>query len=114
MLKLVHKYSPVQCTYKQITYLSIINLLKNLVFLSQKRNRMLGKNFMAYCGGKGVLYNFSCILRKIWYINYDEGVICATWNPTSALTEMESSFFYEKVLIYNYSFQSFLVQINIR
>lgn len=46
------------------------------------------------------LYNFSCILQKIWYINHDEGVICATWNPTSALTEMESSFFYGKVLIY--------------
>lgn len=26
---------------------------------------------------------FSCILRKMWYIAYDEGVICANWvaNP---------------------------------
>ena len=47
------------------------------------------------------LYNFSCILQKIWYINHDEGVICATWNPTSALTEMESSFFlWESTNIY--------------
>lgn len=31
---------------------------------------------MAYCGGKGELYKFSCILEKMCYIKYDEGVHC--------------------------------------
>ena len=39
-------------------------------------NRTVGKNFMAYCGGKGELYKFSCILEKMCYIKYDEGVHC--------------------------------------
>ena len=34
------------------------------------------KNFMAYCGGKVELYKFSCILEKMCYIKYDEGVHC--------------------------------------
>ena len=38
---------------------------------------------MAYCGGKGELYKFSCILKKMCYIKYDEGACCANWvaNP---------------------------------
>ena len=28
---------------------------------------------MAYCWGKGVLYNFSCNFKNLWYIIYDEG-----------------------------------------
>lgn len=43
-----------------------------MIILSQKIV-IIKKIFMAYCGGKGVLYNFSCIFQKVWYINYDEG-----------------------------------------
>lgn len=54
-------------------------------------NRTVGKNFMAYCGGKGELYKFSCILEKMCYIKYDEGVHCGA-QPGGI---RPSSFFYK-------------------
>lgn len=46
---------------------------------------------MAYCGGKGELYKFSCILEKMCYIKYDEGVHCGA-QPGGI---RPSSFFYK-------------------
>lgn len=45
----------------------------HLVFLSQKMNGMFNKNLWLIVGGKGVLYNFSCNSKNLWYIIYDEG-----------------------------------------
>lgn len=62
---------------------------------------------MAYCGGKGELYKFSCILEKMCYIKYDEGVHCGA-QPGGI---RPSSFFYlsEKIEIISFMILIFLV-----
>lgn len=61
-----------------------------MIILSQKIV-IIKKTFMAYCGGKGELYKFSCILEKMCYIKYDEGVHCGA-QPGGI---RPSSFFYK-------------------
>lgn len=55
----------------------------------------------------GNYVKFICFFQKVWYINYDEGVICANWvaNPCPMDEDVALLFFIKKRVIHicNYS-----------
>ena len=53
-----------------------------MIILSQKIV-IIKKHLWLIVGVRGNCVKFICFFQKVWYINYDEGVICANWvaNP---------------------------------